>query len=187
MVQQSRRRAFRSSRAQFTGDLFRPRYRHFQDLHLRTRNSTPDALRHGAPGRSFLRPLRPSQQRPLRYHQEEFNWRALHHFQPTLRSGSDLHQKRFHQTVSKDVGFNANDLCLWSIDQEMPKGTFVRRRLAYNFKPQKRDKYTLMYDWMDHLNHSQGLHIQHKLNTGKEKKISPYLVDSYDANTNTVY
>ena len=44
-----------------------------------------------------------------------------------------------------------------------------------------------MYDWMDYLNHSQGLHIRHKLNTGKEKKIDPYPVDGYDANTNTVY
>jgi hypothetical protein len=57
------------------------------------------------------------------------------------------------------LGFDANALYLWSIDQEMPTGTFVRRRLADNFKPQKRDKYTLMYDWMDYLNHSQGLHI----------------------------
>jgi G:T-mismatch repair DNA endonuclease (very short patch repair protein) len=69
----------------------------------------------------------------------------------------------------------------------MPTGTFVRRRLADNFKPQKRDKYTLMYDWMDYLNHSQGLHIRHKLNTGEEKKIGPYPVDGYDTNTNTVY
>ena len=29
--------------------------------------------------------------------------------------------------------------------------------------------------------------IRHKLNTGKEKKIGPYPVDGYDANTNTVY
>jgi G:T-mismatch repair DNA endonuclease (very short patch repair protein) len=44
-----------------------------------------------------------------------------------------------------------------------------------------------MYDWMDYLNHSQGLHIRHKLNIGKEKKIGSYPVDGYDANTNTVY
>jgi hypothetical protein len=25
-----------------------------------------------------------------------------------------------------------------------------------------------MYDWMEYLNHTQGLHIRHKLNTGKE-------------------
>jgi hypothetical protein len=43
-----------------------------------------------------------------------------------------------------------------------------------------------MYDWMEYLNHTQGLHIRHKLNTGKEKKIGPYPVDGYDANTNIV-
>jgi G:T-mismatch repair DNA endonuclease (very short patch repair protein) len=69
----------------------------------------------------------------------------------------------------------------------MPTGPFVLRRLADNFKPQKHDKYTLMYDWMEYLNHTQGLHIRHKLNTGKEKKIGPYPVDGYDANTNIVY
>jgi G:T-mismatch repair DNA endonuclease (very short patch repair protein) len=41
-----------------------------------------------------------------------------------------------------------------------------------------------MYNWMDH---SHGLRIRHKLNTDKEKKIGPYPVDGYDANTNTVY
>ena len=40
---------------------------------------------------------------------------------------------------------------------------------------------------MENLNHSQGLHIRHKLNIGTEKKIGPYPVDGYDANTNTVY
>ena len=38
-----------------------------------------------------------------------------------------------------------------------------------------------------YLNHTQGLNIQHKLNTGKEKKIGPYLVDGYDSGSNTVY
>jgi hypothetical protein len=44
-----------------------------------------------------------------------------------------------------------------------------------------------MYDWMNYLNHTQGLHIRHKLNTGKEKKIGPYPVNGYDPFTNTVY
>ena len=38
-----------------------------------------------------------------------------------------------------------------------------------------------------YLNHTQGLNIQHKLNTGKEKKIGPYPVDGYDSGSNTVY
>ena len=33
-------------------------------------------------------------------------------FQPTPRSGPDLHQKRFHQTCQKNLGFDANALYL---------------------------------------------------------------------------
>jgi hypothetical protein len=76
----------------------------------------------------------------------------------------------FTRPCQKILGFDANALYLWSIDQEIPTGTFVRRRLADNFKPHKRDKFTLMYDWMDYRNHSQGLHIRHKLNTGKKRR-----------------
>ena len=37
----------------------------------------------------------------------------------------------------KILGFDANALYLWSIDQKMPTGSFVRRRLEDDFKPQK--------------------------------------------------
>lgn len=49
------------------------------------------------------------------------------------------------------------------------------------------DSYTMMYDWMDYLNTSQGLDIRHLLNDGQEKKIGHFPVDGYDTNTNTVY
>ena len=55
------------------------------------------------------------------------------------------------------------------------------------FHPKKRDRYTLMFDWMNFLNHSHGCQIQHKLNTGKEKKFGPYPVDGFDQTTNTIY
>jgi G:T-mismatch repair DNA endonuclease (very short patch repair protein) len=69
----------------------------------------------------------------------------------------------------------------------MTTGSFVRRRLENGFKPQKRDKFTMMFDWMKYLNHTQGLRIQHKLNTGKEKNIGRYPIDGFDSKTNTVY
>jgi len=76
----------------------------------------------------------------------------------------------FTRPCQKIVGFDANALYLWSIDQQMPTGPFVRRRMEDRFKSKQRDRYTLMYDWMEYLNHSQGLHIQHKLNTGKKRR-----------------
>lgn len=45
----------------------------------------------------------------------------------------------------------------------------------------KRDKYALMYDWVEYFNNTHGLHIQHKLNMAKENKIGPYPVYGFDA------
>ena len=87
----------------------------------------------------------------------------------------------------KILGFDANALYLYCLDQPMPTGPFVRRRLENNFQPQKRDRYMLMFHWMNYLNHTHGCQIQHKLNTGKEKKIGPYPVDGYDETSDTVY
>ena len=50
-------------------------------------------------------------------------------------------------------------------------GPFVRRKVENGFKPGKRDKYCLMYDWMDYFAYSTGVKIEHKMNTGKEKRV----------------
>lgn len=44
-----------------------------------------------------------------------------------------------------------------------------------------------MYEWMDYVAQTEGVNIQHKLNTGTEKRIGPYPVDGFDSKTNTVY
>ena len=84
------------------------------------------------------------------------------------------------------VGFDANALYLWSIGQNMPSGSFVRRKAENDFKPEKRDKYSLMFDWMDYMAKIKGVKIEHKLNTGKEKKVGPYPVDGFDQEHNTI-
>ena len=56
----------------------------------------------------------------------------------------------------------------------MPTGPFVLRRLEEQFKPEKKEKFMLAYHWLDWLKESKGIHIQHKLNSGKEKKIEPW-------------
>ena len=92
------------------------------------------------------------------------------------------------QTPCKSiVGYDANALYLWAIDQSMPVGTFVRRKIDDGFKPQVKDKYLKMYQWMDWLNYSENRNILHKLNSGREKRVGPYLVDGFDPQTNTVY
>ena len=44
------------------------------------------------------------------------------------------------------VLFDANALYLWSIGQLMASSPFVRHKVENGFKPEKRDKYCLMYD-----------------------------------------
>jgi len=87
----------------------------------------------------------------------------------------------------KIVGFDANALYLWAIDQKMPVGPFVRRLADNDFRPEIRDRYMAAYHWMDWLNHTGQASISHKLNNGEEKRVGKYPVDGWDANTNTVY
>ncbi|XP_046346617.2 uncharacterized protein LOC124127210 [Haliotis rufescens] len=84
------------------------------------------------------------------------------------------------------VGYDANALYLWAIDQDMPTGPFIRRRVDNQFKPETRDRYMSMYYWMDWLRDSEGLDIKHKLNWGREKRIGPYLVDGFIPDTKKI-
>ena len=84
------------------------------------------------------------------------------------------------------IGLDANALYLWAIGLEMPTGSFVRRK-SPDFKPIHRDKFMKMFIWMDWLSREEGVDISHKLNSGKEKKISPFSVDGYDRGSRKVY
>lgn len=87
----------------------------------------------------------------------------------------------------KIIGFDANSLYLWCMDQNMPVGSYVRRRAEKGFMLEKNDQYVNMFYWMDWLNKSHSLHINHFRNFGREKRVGPYLVDGYDPITNTAY
>ena len=96
-----------------------------------------------------------------------------------IRGNADKHC----QTI---VGFDAYDLYLWSIGQLMPSGPFVRREVENGFKLEKRDKYCLMYDWMDHFAYSKRVEIEHKFNMGKEKRVGSYPVDGFIRENNSI-
>ena len=59
------------------------------------------------------------------------------------------------------VGFDANALYLWDIDKNMPCGPFVWRKAENSFKPERRDRYALMYDWMDYFAYINGVNAAH--------------------------
>ena len=86
------------------------------------------------------------------------------------------------------LGYDANSLYAHAQSQPMPCGNYVRRLRDNNFKPSKStNRFTVMYDWLEWMNFSQNLRIKHKMNFASEKRVGPYLVDGYDANTNTIY
>ncbi|XP_033729711.1 uncharacterized protein LOC117318893 [Pecten maximus] len=85
------------------------------------------------------------------------------------------------------LGYDANALYLWALDQPMPTSTFVRRRRENNFHPEARDRYMSAYYWMDWLTRTTGRRIDHKLNCGNEKRIGAFPVDGYCTETNTVF
>ena len=84
------------------------------------------------------------------------------------------------------VGYDANALYLDCIDKAMPCGGYVRRA-APHFKPDSRLSCEDMFNWMDYIMETEGVHILHDRNHISEVRIGPYVVDGYDPNTRTVY
>ena len=87
----------------------------------------------------------------------------------------------------KIMGFDANALYLWAIGQMLPIGDFVRRKDVNNFSPKVQTKYASAFDWLEWTSLKKGVTIKHKQNTGREKRIGPYLVDGFDSFNKTVY
>ena len=79
------------------------------------------------------------------------------------------------------VGYDANALYLWSIMQEMPTGHYTRRRAETNFRKDAKQTSVEALEWMEWLNFSQGLQLQHEAHGG-EKRVGRLglPVDGYD-------
>ena len=85
------------------------------------------------------------------------------------------------------AGYDATALFLDCIDKAiMPCGGYVRRA-APDFKPVSRLSCEDIFNWMDYVMETWGVHILHAHNHISEVCIGPYLVDGYDPNTRTVY
>jgi len=87
------------------------------------------------------------------------------------------------------IGKDANALYLNSIGKPMPTGNYCRLTSnggSFTSTPSN-PKYMSMFYWMDLESQRQGIEIKHKLNSGQEKRVGPYLVDGYDEANNHVY
>ena len=77
------------------------------------------------------------------------------------------------------VGYDANALYLWSLGEDMPVGSFIRRLEKDQFKPVKSEHLEAMYHWMDWVMTKENIHIDHRRNYGKEVKVGKYYLDGY--------
>ena len=128
------------------------------------------------------------------------------------RTNSDLHQlvkdnivggpaiifHRYHEkdvtkirgggkTCRSIVGYDANDLYLWALMQDMPTGWYVRRRAENGFRPQRAQPYGQMaVQWLTWESDRTGCTIRHQAN-GREKRIGKLPVDGWCAETHTAY
>ena len=92
-----------------------------------------------------------------------------------------------NKPVKQILGLDANSLYCWSLSQDMPTGPFVVRREHTGFKPERETKYIAMFNWLDWIAKTENKYVKHKLNSNAEKRIGPYLVDGYCAETNTIF
>ena len=83
------------------------------------------------------------------------------------------------------VGYDANALYLWSLDQNMPCGGYVRR-FGPDFAPVHRLYRRDMYDWMDYMALTTKRRIWHGRNHG-EVKMGKYKLDGFCRETFTAY
>ena len=99
-----------------------------------------------------------------------------------------------HATLIKDSalckmvrGYDANSLYLYCLSLPQPSGPYVKRHHKNGFKAQCQERYFLSFNWMDYLNAREGRKISHRLNANREKRIASFLVDGFEACSNTIF
>ena len=94
------------------------------------------------------------------------------------RSMEKVQKLKGGDEICKNIfGFDANALYPYCLSQDMPCGTFVRRRESNLYKPEIQTKYLDMFVWMDKISEINNIRIMHRLNLGKEHYIMGYYVD----------
>ncbi|KAL9973270.1 hypothetical protein ACROYT_G019700 [Oculina patagonica] len=86
----------------------------------------------------------------------------------------------------KIVGYDANALYLWAIMQNMPTGSFTRRREETGFKRESSSK--MATQWLEWEAQDRGIYIRHQMND-KEKRVGERRIplDGFHAPSQTVF
>ena len=86
----------------------------------------------------------------------------------------------------KVLGYDANALYLWAIMQEMPTGSYTRRRAEIDFKPESSRR--MADEWLAWEAAQRSIHIRHQLNnTDKRIGARRLPVDGFDSENQTVF
>ena len=83
--------------------------------------------------------------------------------------------------ADRSPDMTATVLYLWALGVELPVLFPIRRLEETNFKPEVSWKHLEMYQWLNWCMSEEGIHIQHKLNSGKEFPVGPYKLDGFAA------
>lgn len=98
-------------------------------------------------------------------------------FNRYAKTGENLILNNPEKPCQNIIGYDANALYLWALDQSMPNGPYIRRRGDTGFREEVRDKYMSAYYWMEWITSESGKQIQHELNFGRKKRVDPFPVD----------
>ena len=84
-------------------------------------------------------------------------------------------------------GYDSNSLYLWALGLDLPVLMPIRRLEETNFKPKVAWRHLEQYQWLNWIAKSEGIQIQHKLNSSKEFPVGPYKLDGYAVQDNVEY
>ena len=103
-----------------------------------------------------------------------------------IREREITDQGKEPKMCQKIVGYDANALYLWAIMQNMPAGSFTRRREETNFK--KESSTNVATEWLEWKAHEGGIFIGHQMNN-TEKRIGERRlpVDGFHGPSQTVF
>ena len=103
-----------------------------------------------------------------------------------IREKEITDQGKEPKMCQKIVGYDANALYLWAIMQNMPTGSFTRRREETNFKKESSTK--MATEWLEWKAHEGGIFIRHQMNN-TEKRIGERRlpVDGFHGPSQTVF
>ena len=99
----------------------------------------------------------------------------------------DVTKIRGEETCRSIVGYDANDLYLWALMQDMPTGWYTRRREEKQFRPQQAQPSGQMaVQWLTWESAKNECAIRHQVN-GREKRIGKLPVDGWCPEARTAY